>query len=111
MAELPANPPRPLLVLPGQGESHAIGPSLITHKLDGAATGGRFALIEYAVAPRFVAPSDEPAKILFIYTPAGFEEYFCAVAAVIAKNPGVAVKDLGDELGPLWQHYGIESEG
>ena len=161
MAQLPSNPPAPTHVAAGEGQSHVIGPSKVTHKLDGAATSGRFAMIEYEVAPRFVAPtlwhwhtkeafagyvvagklsvafpdriidvatggviavpancpfawsnpSDEPAKVLFIYGPAGFEDYFRDVSSVLAKNPGVPTKDLGPQLAPLWQEYGLESEG
>ena len=161
MTKLPVNPARPIVVQPGEGESHAIGPSKITHKLDGSSMGGRFAMIEYSVSPRFAAPtawhwhtkeswvgyvaagkltvafpdhqvevptggvivvppncpfawsnpSDEPARLLNIYSPAGFEDYFREISAVIAKHPGVAAKDLSSQLQPLWQKYGIESEG
>ena len=160
MAKLPVNPARPIVVMPGEGESHALGPSKITHKLDGNAIGGRFGMIEYSVAPRFIAPTvwhwhtkeswvgyvaagtllvafpdhqlevpsgglivvppncpfawsnpgDEPAKLLSIYSPAGFENFFREVSAVAAANPGVTAKDLGPHLAPLWQKYGIESE-
>ena len=160
MAKLPVNPTQPVLVLPGEGESHTLGPSTITHKLDGGTMGGRFAMIEYTVAPRFIAPtlwhwhtkeawvgyvamgklsvafpdrqlevptggvivvppncpfawsnpSDEPAKLLSIYSPAGFENFFREVSAVAAAHPGVTAKDLGPQLVPLWQKYGIENE-
>jgi len=161
MTALPQNPPAPTVVAPGEGDVLAVGPSRVTQKIGGAMTAGHFGMVEYAVAPRFVAPiawhwhtkeswigyivsgritvtfpdrsielaaggtivvparcpfmwsnpSDEPAKLLFIYTPAGFENYFREVNAVIAEHPGVAPKDLSPQLQPLWQKYGIESEG
>jgi mannose-6-phosphate isomerase-like protein (cupin superfamily) len=161
MAKLPDNPAAPVVIAPGEGDVLAIGPSRVTQKLSGAATGGHFGMTEYAVEPRFVAPSvwhwhtkeswvayvvsgsivvacpdreitvptggtivvgpncpfvwsnpfDEPAKLLNIYTPAGFENYFREVDGVIAKNPGVAPQDLSPHLVPLWSKYGLEREG
>jgi mannose-6-phosphate isomerase-like protein (cupin superfamily) len=159
MGKLPSNPSQPVVVMPGEGESHEIGPSKITHKVDGAANGGHFGMIEYRVAPRFVAPtmwhwhtkecwtayvalgqlrvafldrqievptggtivvpancpfawsnpSDEPATLISIYAPAGFENYFRAISSVLQQHPGVSVKDLGPQLTPLWNQYGIGS--
>jgi mannose-6-phosphate isomerase-like protein (cupin superfamily) len=56
-------------------------------------------------------PLPEPAKMLCVYTPGGFDTYFRELGAVLAANPGAAVKDLTPKLAPLWAKYGIEKEG
>jgi uncharacterized RmlC-like cupin family protein len=56
-------------------------------------------------------PADEPARVLFVYAPGGFENYFRDIGEVLAQNPGVPVKDLSPKLVPLlWERYGLESE-
>ncbi len=56
-------------------------------------------------------PTDQPAKVVFLYTPGGFEQYFREASAVAAANPGVAVKDLAPQLAALWDRYGQMKEG
>lgn len=56
-------------------------------------------------------PTDAPAKVVFLYVPGGFEQYFREASAVAAANPGVAIKDLAPQLGPLWVKYGQEKDG
>lgn len=46
-----------LVLDPGEGISVDMGESRLTIKLDAAATGDRFALLQYDVAPNFVAPT------------------------------------------------------
>jgi mannose-6-phosphate isomerase-like protein (cupin superfamily) len=161
MTKLPEDPPPPVVVMPGEGETYHVGPSTVVRKIGGEHTDGHFGIVEYTVAPHFVAPTvwhwhtkdgwvlyvisgaisvalpaktveipaggfmtlqagapfawsnpgDAPAKLLFVYMPAGFENYFREATAVMTANPGVAAKDLGPQLLPLWEKYGIASEG
>lgn len=54
-------------------------------------------------------PDDVPARVLFVYSPAGFEQYFLEVEALLAANPGKAIPDLMPQLVPLWEKYKIRS--
>ncbi len=55
-------------------------------------------------------PTDEPARILYIYAPGGFDAYFAEAAGVIAANPQTPIRDLAPKLARLWTKYGIQSE-
>lgn len=151
---------RPTISLPGTGRRVHVGPNVITLRTTAMESEGRIGVIEYDVAPRFVAPpvlhwhtresftgyliqgalrfrfddgvveagpgttvhvparcpfawenpSDEPAKVLFMYTPGGFESYFGEIDALLASNPGKTLKELMPQVFPLWEKYGIERE-
>ena len=45
----------PLIVQPNSGITVPLGTSNLTIKLDGAETGGRFALLDYDIAPHVAA--------------------------------------------------------
>ena len=49
------------------------------------------------------ASADEPAVYLGVYAPGGFEQYFVAVADVVAERGGLTP----DIVAPLWEQYGI----
>jgi mannose-6-phosphate isomerase-like protein (cupin superfamily) len=150
----------PTISLSGTGRRVHVGPNVITFRTTAMESNGRIGVIEYDVAPRFVAPpvlhwhtreaftgyviegtlrfrfaggvaeagpgttvhvparcpfawenpSDQPAKVLFMYTPGGFEAYFADLGELLARNPGQTVKDLMPQLLPLWEKYGIERE-
>src|SRR5206468_11776804 len=54
---------------------------------------------------------DEPARLLMIFTPAGFEGYFRDVAAVLESLPTDAPPDPASympRITGLWSEYGIE---
>jgi quercetin dioxygenase-like cupin family protein len=54
-------------------------------------------------------PDDAPARVMFIYSPAGFEQYFTELESLLAANPGKAIPDLMPQLAPLWEKYKIRS--
>jgi len=133
-----------------------VGPNEITIKLQNAA----FSIVEYKVAPRFVAPpvlhwhedtdwagvvlegklqfrfedhtkeiapgdvlyvprntkfawanpDDAQAVVLFIYSPAGFEQYFVELESLLVANPGKTIPDLMPQIAPLWTKYRILSD-
>ena len=56
------------------------------------------------------ASADQPARILFMYTPGGFEEYFTDIAALFAANPGKGVPELLPRILAISEKYGIERE-
>ena len=55
------------------------------------------------------ASADQPAHILFMYTPGGFENYFSDIADLFAANPGKPVPDLLTQIMEIAAKYGIES--
>ncbi len=54
--------------------------------------------------------TDQPARWLCIYSPAGFENYFKEVSAVIEEFPkeNFNIKDAMPRVLPLWEKYGIK---
>jgi quercetin dioxygenase-like cupin family protein len=48
---------------------------------------------------------DEPARLLEIISPAGFERYFAEIAEVLASGPRDPAR-----LAPLWERYGLEMD-
>jgi quercetin dioxygenase-like cupin family protein len=54
-------------------------------------------------------PDDAPARIIFSFSPGGFENYYREVVPLIDAHPGLAVADLTPKLKPLWAKYGLES--
>jgi len=148
----------PLILDPKEGVTVPLGTSQLTIKLDAATTGGRFALLEYHVAPNFVAPKvphwhtreshtiyllqgrihfqfaerlveaepgtvlhipeqcaftwrnpePAPARMLYIFAPAGFEQFFRDVQQVYADHPGMTPSDAAPLVAELWNDYGIE---
>ena len=54
------------------------------------------------------ASADQPAHILFMYTPGGFESYFADIADLFARNPGKGVPDLLSQIMEIAAKYGIE---
>lgn len=53
-------------------------------------------------------PSEEPAVMLCVYTPGGFEEFFRDAAALQAATPGRSMAERMPQLLELWSRYGIE---
>lgn len=150
--------PEPLVLDPKDGVTVSLGASRLTIKLDANATGGRFALLEYHVAPNFVAPTvphwhtkesraiyvleghihfqfaerlveaepgtalhipercayiwrnpaPEPARMLYVFAPAGVEQFFRDVQQVYADHPGMTPADAAPLVAELWAEYGIE---
>jgi uncharacterized cupin superfamily protein len=49
-----------------------------------------------------------PSRILFVYTPGGFERYFADVGDVFARNSGKALTELIPEILAVSEKYGIE---
>jgi len=135
----------PLILDPKEGVTIPLGASRLTIKLDAAATGGRFALLDYDVAPNFVAPKvphwhtkeshtitvlqgridfqfatrlvkakpgtvlhipehcaftwqnpePMPARMLYIFAPADFEQFFRDAQQVYAGHPVAARGESG----------------
>ncbi len=56
-------------------------------------------------------PDDAPARIIFSFSPGGFENYYREVVPLIAAHRGLAARDLTPKLQPLWAKYGLESDG
>jgi len=54
-------------------------------------------------------PTDAPAVVLFIYSPAGFEQYFVELEKLLDANPGKTIADLMPQVMPLWEKYRIRS--
>jgi len=55
-------------------------------------------------------PDDAPARVMFIYSPAGFEQYFVELEQLLLGNPGKAIPELMPLIAPLWEKYKILSE-
>jgi quercetin dioxygenase-like cupin family protein len=55
-------------------------------------------------------PDDAVAVVLFIYSPAGFEQYFVELEQLLLGNPGKGIPELMPQLAPLWDKYRIVSE-
>lgn len=152
---------QPVILQANAGERLAFVGNEITLKLTGEESGGAFSVIEYAVAPNFVAPpvmhantleawagyvlegtlsfeledkrrfkaeqgaflflpkgtmfrwwneTEKSARWLCIYSPAGFENYFKEVGAVINDMPkeNFDIKEAMPRIMPLWEKYGIK---
>ena len=152
---------QPVILQANAGERLAFAGNEVTFKLTGEESGGAFSVIEYAVAPGFVAPpvlhantleawagyvlegtlgfefedgrrviadegaflflprgtmfrwwneTEKPARWLCIYSPAGFENYFKEVGALIADLPKESfdIKQAMPRIMPLWVKYGIK---
>ncbi len=151
---------QPKIVGPGLGEAiHAASNRVLIKVAYGDGVG--CSVVEYSVAPHFVAPPvphantredhviyvldgevlfefgdrretiragstltiprgvkfvwrnerDEPARLLMIFTPAGFEAYFREVAEVLASLPTDAPPDPASYMPAitgLWSKYGVE---
>jgi mannose-6-phosphate isomerase-like protein (cupin superfamily) len=54
-------------------------------------------------------PSDEPARFLCMYSPAGFERMFEDVAGALRDSDGGPAEVMPRIMPPIWQKYGIES--
>ncbi|MFD0856181.1 cupin domain-containing protein [Actinomadura adrarensis] len=85
-------------------------------RMVGVGPGG-FVHFPQGVLHRFHNPTDEPSKILIIFTPAGFEEFFLEIGQpVVAGRPGPAVDAeyiaRADEIGSRYgQTIRTESGG
>jgi mannose-6-phosphate isomerase-like protein (cupin superfamily) len=137
---------------PSDGKAGSLGSIGVRLMVDGAASGGGFALVEHPMPPRALAAplhrhthedeysyvlegrmgallgdevleagpgdlvfkprgqwhtfwnaGDEPARILEIISPAGFEQYF---AAVVDTTAGRGIEP--SEIGALAARYGLE---
>lgn len=71
---------------------------------DHEAVPGDVVLIPQGSAFAWRNAADEPARMLCVYSPAGFERFFDDVAAGLAE--GRAVPEV---IPPLWQRYGVET--
>ena len=150
--------PEPLVLDPAAGITVQMGESRLTIKLDADATGGRIALLQYDVAPNFVAPrtphwhtreshtivvvegrlrfefgsrvvegapgtvihipelcgftwlnpDPTPARMYYVFAPAGLEQYFRDVQNVFAEHPGMTTSEAAPFVKKLWAKYGIE---
>ena len=156
---------------PGDGRSVLLGGFGARFMIEGATTGGNFALVEHPIAPRTLAaplhrhrhedeysyvlegrvgiqlgeetveagpgelvfkpreqwhafwnPGDEPARLLEIISPAGFENYFAEIEPLLP--PAVAEPDFArlagvqakyalemdpDSIGPLMERHGLRA--
>ncbi len=54
-------------------------------------------------------PEDARARVLFLYSPSGFEQYFLEVEGLLNANPGKTIPDLMEQIVPLWEKYKIRS--
>lgn len=54
-------------------------------------------------------PRPSPARMLYVFAPAGFEQFFVDVQQIYAKNPGVPPADISPLVKGLWAEYGIVS--
>ena len=58
----------------------------------------------------FWNPGDEPARLLEVISPAGFEEYFRELAPILAPvREGTGPPDVG-ALAAVWEKYGLEMD-
>ncbi|HEX4301294.1 MAG TPA: cupin domain-containing protein [Rhizomicrobium sp.] len=55
-------------------------------------------------------PGDMPARVVFTYSPGGFENYFREIAALLGAHPGLNLRDIAPQLPALWLRYGLEYE-
>lgn len=69
---------------------------------------GGFVLVPAGMSHGFVTEGDEPARFLVVHSPAGFEQFFVAVAEAEAANGG----ELGPgDLGPIASRFDWEAVG
>jgi len=157
---MPARTSEPLIVEPDSGITIALGTSSLTIKLGAEATGGRFALLDYDIAPNFLPPqvphghtmesqtayvvrgeiqfefasrtidagegtvihisehcgftwrnrTADPARMLYIFAPAGLERFFVDVQNLYKEHPDASPADIAPHVASLWAKYGIFSE-
>lgn len=76
---------------------------------DGDAIAGEVALVSLPRPGwnRWANESDRPCRLLAIFAPAGFEQYFLDLAAAMAAKAGDHAA-LGAAIGELRQQYGDE---
>jgi len=149
----------PFVVEPNSGITVPLGASNLTIKLNAAATGGRFALLDYDIASNFLPPqvphghtkesqtayvlhgeirfefatrrinategtvihipehcsftwrncTPDPARMLYVFAPAGLEKFFIDVQNVYKQHPGASPADIAPHVASLWAEYGIFS--
>src|SRR5436190_14639441 len=51
-----------------------------------------------------------PSRILFVYTPGGFEQYFAGMADLFARNAGKPFAEVLPHILALSEKYGIERQ-
>src|SRR5215208_5025680 len=113
----------PKIVGPNDGDLVFLGSIGSRHMADGDETGGGFSLVEHPMPPGALAETgdfvfkprnqwhtfwnagNEPARILEIIAPAGFERFFRELAAL-----GGAGEAAPEQLAELSQRYGLEMQ-
>ena len=52
-------------------------------------------------------PDPRPARMLYVYTPAGLEQFFIDVQQVFNDHPGLSPADTAPFVEKLWKAYGV----
>lgn len=78
------------------------------HKVE----AGAFCLIPRGMAHSFVSTSPEPARMLVLVSPAGFEQFFAEVEERFPEAGGMpSPEQVGPVLGELAAQYGLQIVG
>jgi hypothetical protein len=107
---------------PGEGDSVDLGGFGARFMIGGDQTDARFSLVEHPLAHAFWNAGDEPARLLELISPSGFESYFADLGEVFAAGPpdpeklgAVAAKyDLAvdpESIPRLAQEHGLQLPG
>lgn len=76
------------------------------------AEAGAFCLIPAGIQHSFVSTSPEPARLLLVVSPAGFEQFFAEVEQRFPEAAGMpAPEAAGPVLGELAAQYGLQIVG
>lgn len=75
---------------------------------DAIATAGSLVQLPRLAWNRWANETDEPCRILAIFAPAGFEQYFLELSAALASASDPA--ETGAAIGRLRERYGDEEE-
>ena len=76
------------------------------------AEAGAFCLIPAGIQHSFISTSAEPARLLLVVSPAGFEQFFAEVEQRFPEAGGMpALEVAGPVLTELAAHYGLQIVG
>lgn len=115
LEQICAGPPAPMHLHENEEEAfYVLAGSIDLYLGDGVhhLEAGAFCLVPRGTSHTFVSTSSEPARLLVLVAPSGFEQFFAEVEQQFPESQGMpAIEDVGPALTQIAAKHGCQITG